>query len=545
MNKTQREIIAILHETDYFKIKDKEKRESRFYGDDILDLLPNNTMNQDDLALTYEFLENYIELEDKKKEAKKKRAIEKKLDLKVSAGNDRHDDHVETLSQSKYVLTCAQNNTDVDKTFFKSLLKYCEHNNCQLLIAKMPYNKNAFLQPIDQNELWYDPLVTPYLVDNQINLGGNFQFVANANVLPTAKNPVNGFENATSQGIHAIIPASKISLKPIAALKGDRVKNLISTGTCTKRNYILKKAGVTASDEHNIGAVFVDTESNEFRHLEQMQDFNGFYDLNKKYSSTKISSVDGHVAALQLGDIHAEKMEKINLQSALDLIDDLKPLNLIIHDLFDFSSRNHHNIKDCTFIHRQHVKNASVKNDIQTMSNVLDTLADALPADSVTHVIESNHDLAINTWLKNADFKIDPQNAVTYLTCMLALYEHQESSNEPFNMLEYVYEKIGQGETPKENLIFHKTDESVIIAKTQMGCHGHNGINGARGNPASFRKLGTPMNTGHTHSAGITGKVYTSGVTATLDMDYNKGASSWSIAHILTYENGQRQLIFS
>jgi hypothetical protein len=73
--------------------------------------------------------------------------------------------------------------------------------------------------------------------------------------------------------------------------------------------------------------------------------------------------------------------------------------------------------------------------------------------------------------------------------------------------------------------------------------HGHTGVNGARGSPAGYRKMDTKANTGHTHSAGITDGVYTAGVSGKLDMGYNKGPSSWSHSHIITYPNGKRSII--
>jgi len=51
------------------------------------------------------------------------------------------------------------------------------------------------------------------------------------------------------------------------------------------------------------------------------------------------------------------------------------------------------------------------------------------------------------------------------------------------------------------------------------------------------------VNTGHTHSTGIIDGVYTAGVHGKLDMDYNKGPSSWSHSHVITYPNGKRAII--
>jgi hypothetical protein len=85
-------------------------------------------------------------------------------------------------------------------------------------------------------------------------------------------------------------------------------------------------------------------------------------------------------------------------------------------------------------------------------------------------------------------------------------------------------------------------DESLKISGIECGMHGHLGPNGARGNPRNLRTVGK-ANTGHTHSAGIVEGVYTAGVLGNLDMEYNKGPSSWSHSSILTYANGKRTII--
>ena len=54
--------------------------------------------------------------------------------------------------------------------------------------------------------------------------------------------------------------------------------------------------------------------------------------------------------------------------------------------------------------------------------------------------------------------------------------------------------------------------------------------------------MGRRANTGHTHSAGIIEGLYVAGVCA-LVQGYNRGPSSWSITHILTYKNGKRALV--
>ena len=480
-------------------------------------------------------------------QARAKRAIEKQQadeNKPLTAGADSAKDHIAEYPAGVYIVTVAQNNTDVNPTMLAALEQYAKHNDAKILVAKTTYNKNGFQQPLESSEgIYYDSAIAKYLVDGQLRLGGKIDFCAQANVIPTAKNPLSGFAGITEPGIDVIIPAVKIALQCTAALKGGQVKRMFSTGAITKRNYITRKAGAVAATEHNIGALVVDTRKDGpaiVRQLELMHGCNGFYDGSRYYSVNGVSEVSD-VTAIQFGDIHAEKMTDENLKMVLSLIAEYNPKNVILHDIMDFSSRNHHNIKDCAFMFAQSTNGNTVENDIQVVADTIDAIAAKCP---MIHVIESNHDLAINTWLKNTDFKADPINAWVYLKCMLALYEHiAKSGNTDFNMLEYACKNIGNMEN--NNVVFHDTDESVIIAGVEMGIHGHTGINGAKGSPASFRSLGVPMNTGHTHTPSINGACYTAGVSGSLEMGYNVGPSSWQLAHIVTYDNGQRQVIFS
>lgn len=471
---------------------------------------------------------------------------QKEAEKPLTGGEVSATAHVKDMPRGLYVLTTAQNNTEVCPVFFNALMNYIKRMGATLLIAKTTYNLNGFQQAQDAGGVYYVNEVQPFLVDGQISLGG-IDFVAQANVLPTAKNPLAGFEGVTPIGIDAVIPASKIALKCTASLKGGKGKRLFSTGAVTLRNYIMRKAGAVAATEHNIGALIVDTrgEIPIVRQLELMPNSSGFYDNGVFYDADG-GWMDAEPEALQFGDIHAEKMEAENLESMQALIRFYRPNCIILHDVMDFSSRNHHNVKDCAFMFAQQVKQNTVAGDVKEVTRVIDALLMADPSGEMNaHVIESNHDLAINTWLKNADFKLDPINALTYLQCMTALYQHIDThGNTGFNMLKYCYNNIGGGKFA-DSIVFHETDESVIMAGVEMGCHGHTGTNGSKGSPMQFRALGVPMNTGHTHTPSINGACYTAGVSASLEMGYNIGASSWKLAHVLTWPNGQRQVIFA
>lgn len=547
--------IAYFKAAGVFRVKSDEKARERF-DDAFADYCETGDAQSGEPDEIFAALIAYREQEKREKiaaeVAKAERKAERerikaekaavKANLPIATGFKRLSDKITSLPAGAYVLSAAQNNTTVDADALACILNFCGRNGAKLMIGRQTYNKGGFRQPgvDDVEEIFYAEELRDYLVDGQIDIGGT-HFLADANIIPTATWPTSGIEGNTPAGVNAIVPATRIELRVSAANKNAKTKTIAATGTLTERNYIMRKTGAKAAAAHCIGALYVNTITGEIRHLEMMPDSDCIYDRSGVYfaDGDYRQLASGDVAAFQPGDIHAEKMEPENLKTVCSMIAEMKPDYVIAHDLLDFSSRNHHNIKDPFFLRAQFTKGATVEGDLTAMSTVLDTLATAWPS-ARTEIVESNHDLAIDTWLKSVDWRTDPINAETYLDLARAKIK----GGKGFNTLQWAYSNIGEGKQ-LSRLDFHKVDDDLIIAGVDMGNHGHNGANGSRGTPKQFAALGVPMNTGHTHSPSIYGRVYTAGVTASLDMDYNVGASSWAIAHIVTYENGQRQILFA
>jgi hypothetical protein len=461
----------------------------------------------------------------------------------VTGGMNGARDHVRRFDDGVYVITSAQNNTDVDPSFLASLHTYCKRHGAQLVVGRMTYNKGAFQQPdVDATDgVYYDPAIVPYLVNGTLNLGDRFYMLADANVIPTAKWPTSGFGAESPVGVNIIVPATRIELRTLPALNGGGAKIVAATGAATKRNYILRKTGAQAATAHCIGAIVVNTVTGDIRQLQQMDNETGFYDVDGFYSPDGFRPLAaGDVAAFQPGDIHAEKTSDEAIAAVVKLIQRFKPENVFAHDLLDFSSRNHHNIKDPFFLHAQVVNGATVAGDLTCASDTLDMLANANKRATV-HVIVSNHDQAADTWLRGNDWRFDPINAEVYLELALAKVQATKRGDTSHNTLEYAYRNVAGGKAT--NVVFHALDESVVVAGIEMGSHGHNGANGSKGSPKQFASYGVKMNTGHTHSPSIYGDCYTAGALE-MDMGYNVGASSWRIAHTITFANGQRQILF-
>jgi hypothetical protein len=166
--------------------------------------------------------------------------------------------------------------------------------------------------------------------------------------------------------------------------------------------------------------------------------------------------------------------------------------------------------------------------------------------DMTKHIIvDSNHDRALERWLREADWRHDPVNMMFYMESVHAKLAAIVNGEEDFHMLRHWWKDEGGHLT---NVVFLDEDESLVICDDahggiECGMHGHLGANGSRGNIKSFAKMGRRANIAHSHTAGIVEGIWQVGTSSLMDLEYNKGMSSWSHSHILTYANGKRCMI--
>jgi|AntRauTorcE11897_2_1112592.scaffolds.fasta_scaffold00400_10 hypothetical protein len=470
----------------------------------------------------------------------------------VAAGsiNDHHED-IEVLGQGTYIAISAQNNTFVHNKFVDSLEVLAEQKNAKILCGTFTYNKSGFLnlqKGSDDEEIWYDPRIKSYILDKPVMICDELQWCGELNVLPTAVNPLSGLHSYT-RSASAIVPHAKMQLESIPTHKSLPAKMMYTTGSVTKRNYIQKKAGQKAEFHHVFGALLieVDQDGDAFvRQLVAEKDTGCFYDLNQYYTPNGVYHSD-YVEAINWGDLHSEKKDHrvydVSFGREDSIIDILRPKYQFGNDVLDFTSRNHHNIGDPYFRFKKHLRgNDSVKDNI---FDVIDTLQMMERDFCQTVIVESNHDLALEKWLKNSDYKTDPENAIFFLECQLKKYRTIERGEDDFSIFEWA---VKWNCKELSHLRFLKTDESFRICDEdgngiECGQHGHNGANGSRGGVGVFQRMGSRYNVGHTHTAMIKDGVYYAGVSGSLDMEYNIGGSSWSNSHIVTYPNGKRCII--
>ena len=471
----------------------------------------------------------------------------------LTAGTDRApDEKRRKLPERRFVFTSAQNNTDVHEGFWKALRHFCEHNHAALYVSRFTYNKSEWAKrggvtkkaEVEQEELYYDPRIDPYILDEQVKVADGLVFCGELDILPTAATPLATLHNYTGPN-SGIVPHAKVHLESYATMKGQDAKFMYTTGACTLRNYINRKAGQVATFHHVFGALYVEVSEDGRWFARQLiaDDSGAFYDLNTYYTPDFGVLNGENVSVVTLGDIHIEKVDHTALNTALQMLDTLHPDHVFVHDVLDFETRNHHNIKDPHFLADQYFNSPnSVEANVEAAARFLYGLKTRYPNTTI-HVVRSNHDQALERWLKDTSAAGDPSNAAYWHLLNYTVHERIKN-NEPFDVFRWaVQNAAAKNDISVTGVHFVQEDESVVILDIEHGMHGHRGPNGARGSAKSLRPMGRKTNTGHSHSAYIIDGNWVAGVLGTLDMKYNAGPSSWSHSNIITYANGKRCMI--
>ena len=454
----------------------------------------------------------------------------------------------------RYLLTAAQDGTQVHEGFWRNVLAFAAFLDATVLVGGFTYQKGLFEDHAVRTASFCED-VQPYLAHGRVDLGP-VDFCAEMNILPTATRPLSGLDTYTGAK-WGVFPHAKIQLVSVPTLIPGQPKLIMTTGACTVPNYVAKKAGLKAEFHHVIGAtlVEVDPAGRPFCRQINATDDGSFQDLDVIVEGGKCSA--GHrVEAITWGDIHREKIDPTVARACWGLdvetdriiaddsmIDVLRPRHQIMHDLLDFEARNHHRRND----HFHHFAmwtrgRGSVQGGLMACASFLH-LTDREWCQTV--VVPSNHHDALHRWLMEAEWRSDAENALVYLRLNTAIYEAIQAGDRQFDVFKFALNRARPGGLP--TIAFVPPSGSYVICQQAGGIecaiHGHEGPNGSRGSPLALTKVATKMNTGHTHSASIYDGVYTAGLCGLFDQDYNSGASSWSQTQVVTYPNGRRTLI--
>jgi len=464
---------------------------------------------------------------------------------------------------ARYILTSIQNNTHLHPGF-NNLLAYHEwlddlpKGSCELIIGTYTYQKSTYgskavkrgtLDTQKDEDLWYAREAEPYIIDNSLELAPGLVWCGEMNILPTTKYPLDNTNLANYNGRKSnVFPHTRIAMSSVASMPDEATKLNYTTGTVTQLNYIQKMAGIVAERNHCYGALLVEVDSTGNWYARQLHIDNddAIMDIGPEGSKgvhvqlgqvNELSVVEG----IYFGDSHVAEMALWVRELSWGkggMLDTLRPKYQFHGDIFSMRSRSHHELASIRRSFQKHIDGDEIVQDEVRLTADFANEANRDWCEMV--LIPSNHHRHLEQWIEVAkrDWWTDTANLRYYLELALAMTSAIENDDTGFDLLEWAM--IGEG--LDDDIRFLSEDESFVVAGVENGLHGDLGPNGSRGSTKGLTKLGRPLNKGHDHTAAIRDEVYSAGVCGARFV-YQKGPSSHSHSHIVTYGNGKRALI--
>jgi len=438
--------------------------------------------------------------------------------------------------KKRFIITWAQNDTPAHEEFVSNLEKYAEHINADIHVIAGRY-KNPTSVFSDKNyETWAERIET-YLDAGRHEVHKHMWIMSDIKIQPTSVDPMTGLQGMS--GINSCVFGSpRVHLETIPVLEGNLPKMMMTTGACTVSNYTDSKSGKKGEFHHTLGFVVIEIKDvNTFfaRQVTATEDGN-FTDLynrveyNEDYETSEISQVNS-IAVAVLGDLHYGQHDPRVISKTLDLFKKLKPENVILHDVFDGLSINHHEINDPFMQYRRELDGSnSLRKEVDAMLNGLEDFKDYNVS-----IVRSNHDDFLDRWLKSTDWRKAStlKNSLEYMEYSALLLRGVA----PNGVIPYL---INQ-KFPKFKTLGRS--DSLVVNGWELAQHGDVGSNGSRGSLLQFRKLNTKIIVGHYHSPGRRDGALAVGTSTKLRVNYNVGPSGWLQSHVIIHHDGKAQHI--
>jgi hypothetical protein len=442
--------------------------------------------------------------------------------------------------KQRFIITWAQNATPIHKKFFKNLKKYAEHINADIhVIAGRYKNPTSLWSKSQENDEWWDKDVVPYLDANRHDLHKYFSIMSDIKIQPTAVNPMSGLQGVS--GINScVFGHPRLQLEAIPVLNSNKPKVMLTTGAVTQKNYTDSKAGKKGEFHHVIGFVILEIKDDETFYVRQVSanvedgSFNDLYNFVKDEKVFENKELEGIV----LGDLHCGNHDEEVLKCTLDFMNKMKPKNVVLHDIFDGYSINHHESKD-PFI--QYSKEVTKTNDLSLEIDIMMKVLDNFKSYDNVVISRSNHDDFLDRWLKNEDWKKQPtmKNSPLYMDLSLRLLKQYSKGLD--NVIGVIPELINEKYPNFKTLT--RNQSYKLKGGWEVSQHGMDGPNGSRGSVNNLRTLNTKMIVGHYHVPNRKDGVLSVGTSTKLRLSYVKGPSSWIQSHVIVHSDGKAQHI--
>lgn len=445
-------------------------------------------------------------------------------------------------NSKRFFVTTIVTGCSIDENLYKSIENWCKKNDGEILILIAE-------DPAKQKDKAGEYYADSSLVDSDGHIIVK-DTALNSNIhLSTIKLSAKQIEATTGldrlSKVGTFVYASpKQRLKPIPVGNTKLTHLLVTTGSLSlpeykSEMYMSLRLAYIAEFDHVMGGLIVEIEDDSRYHIRHVQS-NGkgeFIDLGTMYKPNGTTSKE-NALSIWPGDWHTGSTDPMVKACIKDMCSVLKPDHLFLNDFFDGLSINHHIEKD-----RIELALLSEKGKLNLEHELIQLKDELLELTSWDakhlNIVYSNHDDFLNRYLRAATYAETTQSQNHRISLKLAL-----AALDGLNPLEYAVNELLKF-NKKDKVTWLKLDQDLILAGIQHGSHGHLGSNGSH-NPSCMgleRAYGTG-NFGHSHSGEILRNVWRAGTSTHLKLGYNKGASSWNTATIISYKNGSRQMIF-
>jgi len=457
-----------------------------------------------------------------------------------------------------FLITWAQNNTEVDKGFWAALGACQQHRDADLMVIKGHYRNPTTRKEESKeeyHEAWADEVMDAGLWNKTVDLCPALRVLADYRVQPTATRPLTSLDSVTGDK-SGIIGHPKLEMRCIPTPQNSLPKQMQTTGACTVQNYSHSKAGKKGEFHHTIGAVIVEIRGDSF-HMRQINACKdgSFIDLGTEYFPDGSWQDAPRALALSLGDWHAGFTDPSVIDATFNdqdsIISVLRPEVIIWDDVLDQYARNHHHqfkpfigvakTKDESLWDRDNLR-IEVEAACEEL-NYYTAHANEVCGGKVVSVVKaSNHDDALTRYIEERNWKSDPINAEFYLETALEMARATKMTDSGADT-PAAFPMWGAKLCDPEYVTFLSRRGSYMVGDIECIFHGDIGVNGARGSIVSFAKIGVKTIIAHAHTPGIVHGCYQVGTSTLLNLEYNQGPSSWSNTHCVVYGNGKRALI--
>lgn len=437
----------------------------------------------------------------------------------------------------RFVVTTAVTGAKVHKGFYASLQTYCRLRNAKLIV--LPSMDPAALAA---RKSFIDPVLGgEHILVRDLRLNRNL-FISSIKLSAKHIDPITGLSRIGQRDGSFIYASPKQRLKLTPTCTPGKPHALMTTGAITMPDYdsdryMSKRTAYIAEHDHVLGAVIVEVQDDRIFHYRQVQaDARGqFNDMGVLYmpEGSKLAAP----GALVLGDWHAGQTSSAAKTAFLTGPRSLRgrtlPPVVVLHDLFDGISVNHHEAKD-EILRAQRSAQArlALGAELQRVRDDLDYFCGLFEE---VVVVRSNHDEFLDRYLRAGMYRLDPQN---YDLCLMLARRLVQGET---NALKAGIEHFGL--LMPERVRWLKTDDDYRVGNVQLANHGHRGANGSRGSMRAMEEACGASVSGHAHTPEILRKARRVGTSTNYDMGYNSGPSSWLRTCALVYDSGAVQLI--